>query len=399
VRIKVRDILGRREDARTEFKGPEALKSPEPLLSSVVAFLNTDGGVLYVGVEETAALATAAPGVENPDREAGRLMDLIADLIEPRPGIPPPDRLPSGRDRAVLALKVPRGPARERPYALRQGASYRFYGRFGDRNRPLDMLQVRGILRGGAAEDDLSRQRREFSKQRERFATTEATAALRLVIHPASGLPLDLKDRNLMRAMGDVRVAGNRLSGWTYEAGGEPRRRQGRLEKGDAGPPAYRHLVIHETGRIEFTTERDEEWSWHTEALERQGTSTIDPFVVTEYPASVLRLAAHIFRAGKGDGTVLVDFGLRGIEGTLLPAGIPGTRLFRDLARFQKQRYTEGDLFVKPAGPLEVEAQELIENPDRVAFRIARDVYGAYSLDEEEIPFYNRSTGRFEFAR
>ena len=70
---KAEEILGMREGPQVEFKRVESLARPEGLLPAIVAFLNTKGGKLYLGVEEENGIATAVPGVPSPEEGINRL--------------------------------------------------------------------------------------------------------------------------------------------------------------------------------------------------------------------------------------------------------------------------------------------------------------------------------------
>jgi ATP-dependent DNA helicase RecG len=66
------------EGKTLEFK--RDLSSPKPLLRSIVAFANTAGGRLIIGVDDNQNVI----GVEHPLDEEERLCNLIADSISPR---------------------------------------------------------------------------------------------------------------------------------------------------------------------------------------------------------------------------------------------------------------------------------------------------------------------------
>jgi ATP-dependent DNA helicase RecG len=77
--VTVEDLLHGEEGKTLEFK--RDLSSPKKLLKTLVAFANTAGGTVIVGVDDT----TRHPlGLEQPLDEEERLCSLIADSISPR---------------------------------------------------------------------------------------------------------------------------------------------------------------------------------------------------------------------------------------------------------------------------------------------------------------------------
>lgn len=74
----IADILAKPEGKTLEFK--RDLSSPKPLLKTLVAFANSAGGRLVVGVCDDKRII----GVEDPLAEEERLCNLIADGIAPR---------------------------------------------------------------------------------------------------------------------------------------------------------------------------------------------------------------------------------------------------------------------------------------------------------------------------
>ena len=73
------DALRRPEGKTLEFK--RDLSSPEGLLRTVVAFANTSGGVVLVGVEDG---TRRVRGIGDPFALEERIASLITDSIAPR---------------------------------------------------------------------------------------------------------------------------------------------------------------------------------------------------------------------------------------------------------------------------------------------------------------------------
>ena len=73
------EILRRPEGKTLEFK--RDLSSPEGVLKTIVAFANTGGGTLLLGVED---VSRRIRGVRDPLDQEERLANFISDLIVPR---------------------------------------------------------------------------------------------------------------------------------------------------------------------------------------------------------------------------------------------------------------------------------------------------------------------------
>ena len=69
-----------KENERTEYKllGPKG-KLPDSLIKDVVAFANSDGGEIYVGIADNGTIF----GVDNPDDAMNRITNTIRDNIRP----------------------------------------------------------------------------------------------------------------------------------------------------------------------------------------------------------------------------------------------------------------------------------------------------------------------------
>jgi hypothetical protein len=88
------------------------------ILRDIVAFANTNGGTIYVGLSPNTR--RAIPGVPDADRAAGDLAKEIEREITPEIDVPI-DIIPVD-ERSLLALRVPAGPSR--PHALAPGSIF-----------------------------------------------------------------------------------------------------------------------------------------------------------------------------------------------------------------------------------------------------------------------------------
>ncbi|MCD4767758.1 MAG: putative DNA binding domain-containing protein, partial [Methanosarcinales archaeon] len=118
------------EGKTLEFK--RDLSSPKNMLKTLVAFANTAGGRLIIGVEDD---SKEILGVENPLDEEERICNLIADSIKPR--LVPNVELTSFEDKTLLIVEV--YPSGSRPHWLKkEGPEEGVYVRLGSTNRKAD---------------------------------------------------------------------------------------------------------------------------------------------------------------------------------------------------------------------------------------------------------------------
>jgi ATP-dependent DNA helicase RecG len=118
------------ESKTVEFK--RDLTSPDGVLRSIVAFANSAGGVLVVGVEDKTRRVV---GSSSPLADEEKLASLIADRIEPR--LVPDIAIVPWRRTQLLVVSVQLSPLR--PHRARLGdRSPTAYVRLGSTNREAD---------------------------------------------------------------------------------------------------------------------------------------------------------------------------------------------------------------------------------------------------------------------
>lgn len=142
------EILRRPEGKTLEFK--RELSAPDGVLKTIVAFANTAGGILLVGVEDR---THHVRGVREPLDLEERLANLISDLIAPRL-VPEIEILPWRRTQ-VVAVNVFPSPSRPH-YLKREGETSGVYVRVGSTNRRADadlIDELRRFTRGEAFDE------------------------------------------------------------------------------------------------------------------------------------------------------------------------------------------------------------------------------------------------------
>lgn len=162
------DLLRRPEGKTLEFK--RDLSSADGALKTIVAFANTAGGTLLVGVEDR---TRHVRGVADPLDVEERIANLVSDSIAPRL-VPEIEILPWRRTQ-VIAVQVHPGSSRPH-YLKREGVESGAYVRVGSTNRRADaeMLQeLRRVARGETFDEqpmpDLDSEALDFRAASESF--------------------------------------------------------------------------------------------------------------------------------------------------------------------------------------------------------------------------------------
>lgn len=141
------ELLQRHEGKTLEFK--RDLSSPDRLLRSVVAFANTSGGTILIGVEDGTRHVL---GVPEPRSNEERVTNLIADGVSPL--LVPDVELLRHLDRLVLAVRV--YPSPSRPHYVGQSPETGAYVRVGSTNRQADadlVAEMQRFARGEAFDE------------------------------------------------------------------------------------------------------------------------------------------------------------------------------------------------------------------------------------------------------
>lgn len=134
----IKDLLTRNEGKTLEFK--ENCRSLQGIVRTVVAFANTAGGTLVIGVRDG---TKEIVGVRDPLAEEERLANVLADTIVPT--LVPDIQVVSWRDRELLVIRVPHLVG---PYAVRaEGPQQGVYVRLGSTNRRAGPEMIAAIQR------------------------------------------------------------------------------------------------------------------------------------------------------------------------------------------------------------------------------------------------------------
>ena len=137
----IADLLTQSESKTLEFK--RDLSSPKPLLKTLIAFANSAGGRLVIGVSDDKQIV----GVDDPLSEEERLCNLIADSIAPR--LVPNVEMTTVAGKTLLMVEV--FLSGSRPHFLKtEGMQHGVYVRLGSSNRQADAQFIAELQRGVA---------------------------------------------------------------------------------------------------------------------------------------------------------------------------------------------------------------------------------------------------------
>jgi ATP-dependent DNA helicase RecG len=216
------DLLKRPEGKTLEFK--RDLSSPDGVLRTVVAFANSAGGTVLIGVEDRTA---SIRGIDDPMAVEERLASLVSDSISPR--LAPDIEVLSWRRTHVVAVRV--FPSPSRPHHIRrEGSEKGTYVRVGSTNRRADAEMADEMRRAALGESfdeqplpDLNSEAIDFRAASESFAPVRAIdkrhlETLRIttrhqgrVVPTVGGLVLFGKDRD--RHFPDAWIQAGRFGG------------------------------------------------------------------------------------------------------------------------------------------------------------------------------------------
>lgn len=372
--------LGQKEGPRLEFKGADALKTPETIARGVVAMLNAEGGDIWVGLREENEQAVAIEPIVDQDRAARRLIDHLIDTIEPAPVDEVEVEPEASEEGCVLRVAVRPRPGRK-PYALLKGGGRQFVIRVGPRSRPMTRQELAEQF---LADVSVSHSRGEQALEQAKYRLAEARGQAQranghrfwLGLEPTADLALDLQDPRFEILLQDPLATGNRRNGWSFVVpfGPGPRLLKDRLVMTDAAYdiPEGRRITIWRHGALTFESS--------LAGLQGLEGRKIEPLALLEYPISAFRMARVIEADRLPSGTsVVADLSFFGIRGWKL---YPGS-----LGRWQRRSHSfeeSEDLLWER--PLIFSAQEIEDEPDRCGYRLVERVYEAFGFRREEMP-------------
>lgn len=380
------------EGERIEYKDARALENLQDIGREVVAFLNRDGGTIYIGVREENEKPVEVHGVNNPAKHRRRIEDSLASTIEP--SWSPEVRITEDDSTGKILLLIECTPVpANRPYALLgKGNARHFYKRSGSRVDVMRREEVQDAFRcqvPSAERGQIEARTRLETFRKPFFDGVTYPDRFWMLITPTAVPDVDLKRIDVL--FRDPAQSGNRASGFhVFAQHLEVRRKAEGVTLGNGGDwhLEYRGgaLTFHAPLNVLF---------WKTALVRRPGRE-IWPFSVLEFPVSFTRLAAAIFATGQlaNDAQILFDLGIIGARDWSLGPYEPNSMGYRT-ERFHRQ--LDGGEFVLQQ-PLRQPWQTFRGNPDRLAYEMVRLIYVEFGHNENAIPKqFDPTTGRLVF--
>lgn len=134
--MEIKDLLLKDESKTLEFK--ENSSSLSGIIKSVIAFANTSGGTIVIGIQDKTKKIV---GIKNVLQEEERLINAIADSVSPQ--LVPNVEIQTYRKKELILIKVPHIAA---PFFLKSsGIEKGTYVRFGSTNRVADEEMLRTL--------------------------------------------------------------------------------------------------------------------------------------------------------------------------------------------------------------------------------------------------------------
>ncbi len=110
------EIIKTGEGKHVEFKSK--LDNAEPFVSSVVSFANTDGGRIFLGVDDYGEITS----IKNPEDIESKISNWIAQYCDPRIDV----NINFSKELGIVVVEVPVG--EKKPYFLKTGGCYIRHG-------------------------------------------------------------------------------------------------------------------------------------------------------------------------------------------------------------------------------------------------------------------------------
>jgi hypothetical protein len=376
--------LGQAEGQKLEFKSKDALKHLPNVSREVVAMLNSGGGEIWIGLGEEHGRAVRIEALEQPAREINRLRDHLADAIEPCPAAEEINVQPIEADGGDIILRVSVKPGKDRqPYDLREGTGRHFLKRVGDRLRSMGREEII------SPQSDINSARRQaLEKIQKALERQRRKDVFRLRIQPVAGFELKL-EKGFQDYFRDPQRTGNRYAGWNFV---DPYKRIEReadsIRFGGEGEPCLR---VFRDGAIEFTMPIINLYWKSAVNVASRTEKEIWPYCLLEYPTSVFRLAATVYREHHFKAeSFLAALALFGLRGWTLRPYSPVSFGYK----LANPKPFESDEIVLD-DPVAFSCEQIVQEPDRCAFRLVTQVYWHFGLWEEDLPAeFNQDTGK-----
>ena len=376
--------IGRREGLKLEFKSVGSLDRPLSIAREVVAMLNAEGGKVWIGLSETDGIATREENVPDAGKQKDRLWNVFLEKIDPEPREDVLIEVVSGSGGVSLLCIDVRRDEKRGPYALR-GESLLFLRRVDHRVRAMTREEILG-----KEPSTLDEATRALGLRRDAIlALPDDRFWLAFQPSPPGALDASALKVRVRDLLSDPTRAGNRRSGWNY---GLPSSRDLRLEgNAAAGTRVAREdvdggkVAIAGDGCVEF--EIPLSFLENDQKLDRRETRELHPLALLEYVVSATRLVRALREPleelGLQNVSFLVDFAITRAKGWTIPEYAPGTHGYRLPKTWPPHELGE---VLQPRARLQFPVEQLASNPDRVGFRVVKEIYEILGLTDDRIP-------------
>jgi len=177
---------------------------------------------------------------------------------------------------------------------------------------------------------------------------------------------------------------GSRTHGWNMELGARIENITDGIERGTKD---YEYMVLYRNAHMEFWVPLDQHFCWTQKAKEFESRPGLYPYPVVEYPVTFLWLYKAILQLSRLQGNFIINLRYLNLRGYRLRPYAPrqvGYMFADEVAPFQYDHLS--------LPPLEIDHSF---NPDTTAYQLLGQVYSAFGLSSETIPFYKG--GSFSF--
>jgi hypothetical protein len=157
------------------------------------------------------------------------------------------------------------------------------------------------------------------------------------------------------------------------------------------GSAIHNLLTVERKGHMQFVAQMDNrQFFWLQSDEERSKMPRLYPYALIEYPFSFLRLYKEILeKIDIQASQVIITLCYINIRGMVIALGNPNSAAF-DLPGMRSERFRQN----------EIEFKRVISNPFNehdVVRDLASNLYEAFGLPGDQLPFYNSDTSKFEF--
>jgi len=376
--------IDKQEGEKLELKSLAALDEPDNIAREAVGMLNSQGGEVWIGIEEGEErhAVEPLPRVEAA-RQRRRLQDHLLDVIEPTPvaGEVSVTEEPVGsgpqEEGRVLRVALMPAPGR-RPYALRRHSGRHFLRRFGDRIVPMSWDE---IGRAFKAAEPLATPRAAHQLLEDLEILREgATDRLWLGIEPQGPGELNLRGLAEMPLLEDPTLSRTPRGSYNFTAAlyrGAARIVKSELMIGDD----ELSLRILKSGGVRFEAALAETF-WVGRVPFVEAERLLSPEALLGYLLSVVRLVGRLLEAEaplwrrSPQGDLWVALGITGLRGWGL---LPGNLAEWPSYRYQIRRFQDQDLILRE--PLRFTQDDIRDRPDECGVRIVERIYDAFEID------------------